>query len=181
MKNFIFALTFSRILAGPLIFLLILWAEAFAVALIIFLIVAITDFWDGYLARKYNLTSTLGAIMDPIADKILIIFILMALALYLNSSFIAFIGCCIFMREIWVSALRDFNAQEGNAGATAVTLIAKYKTASQLISCAIYLYAISVNSAFLLFLSDFVLFFALLITLYSGLIYSINSFSKPSK
>ena len=61
--------------------------------------------------------------MDPIADKILIIFILMALALYLNSSFIAFIGCCIFMREIWVSALRDFNAQEGNAGATAVTLI----------------------------------------------------------
>ena len=178
MKNFIFALTFSRIIAGPIILLAIIWAEAFSLALIIFALIASTDFWDGYLSRKYNLTSRLGAVLDPIAYKILILFVLVSLALFLKSSFIGFVSCCILTRELWVSALRDLNAQKGNLGATAVTSIAKYKTTVQLLACAIYLYSLSIQSSLLLFISDFVLFFALILTVYSGLLYSIKTFNK---
>ena len=175
MKNFIFALTFSRILAGPLIFLLILWAEAFAVALIIFLIVAITDFWDGYLARKYNSVSEIGEILDPIADKILIVFVLFGLSVNLMSYYIAFIGAIIITREIWVGALRELNARKGRSDATKVTFLAKIKTATQLFTICIYLLGLTINNMFLILFGDMFLFLSLLITIYTGYVYTLNS------
>ena len=72
------------------------------------------------MARKYSLTSVLGAVLDPIADKILITFVLIALVLALYSIFIAFLGSIILAREFWVGALRDLNARNGNEAATTV-------------------------------------------------------------
>ena len=65
---------------------------------------------DGYLARKYDAVSKLGEILDPIADKILILFVLFGLAINLSSYLIGFIGAIIITREIWVGALRDLPA-----------------------------------------------------------------------
>ena len=176
MKNFIFFLTLSRIIGGPIIFLLILLKEAYLLSLFLFIIFAATDFCDGYLARKYNHVSIMGSVMDPIADKIMISFVLVGLSLSLDSIFIAFVACIILMREFWVSGLRDFNAQSGKSHATEVLLVAKYKTSAQQFACCIYLFGISMGSSLMLFLANFFLFFALILTLYSGVIYTSQTF-----
>ena len=91
MNNFIQILTYFRIVAGPIIFLFILVFQSYGIALSLLLLASATDYWDGYLARKYSLTSVLGAVLDPIADKILITFVL--IACHGNSSII---GTCLY-------------------------------------------------------------------------------------
>ena len=71
-------------------------------ALILFIFASITDYFDGYLARKYDKVSVLGEILDPIADKLLIVFLLFAISIFLSSEFIAFVSSVIIAREIWV-------------------------------------------------------------------------------
>ena len=87
-----------------------------------FLIAGLSDYFDGYLARKYSFESVFGEVMDPIADKILTLFLLLALILYFESIFIALVGGVILSREFWVSALRDLNARNKNYGATSFFL-----------------------------------------------------------
>ena len=103
-------------------------------AVILFVLASSSDYWDGYLARKYHLESELGAVLDPIADKILITFLILALTIELNSIFIGFVGGVVLVREFWVGALRDFNARQNNQDATNVTKIAKIKTAIQFLT-----------------------------------------------
>ena len=95
MSKIINLLTFSRIILSAIIFLLITFQDGYMAALILFYIAAISDFFDGYLARKYDSESILGEILDPIADKILLIFVLFALAINLSSYFIGFIASII--------------------------------------------------------------------------------------
>lgn len=125
MKYLIHFLTFLRLFAGPLIFLLIIVAQNFGLSLIIFILASLSDYFDGLLARKYNLESMLGEVMDPTADKILTLFLVITLIVHFQSSFLAFIGACILARELWVSALRDINARNNNFTATQVTFLAK--------------------------------------------------------
>ena len=180
MKFFINFLTISRILLGPIIFILILYWEAFLASLFLFLFASISDYFDGALARKYNLSSQLGEVLDPIADKILVLFMLFALALYFSSIYIGFISCLILAREFWVSALRDLNARNLNTSATKVSFLAKIKTTIQLIAVVLYLLGLSYDIVFMLFLGDFVLFIALIIGLKTGLTYSLKTFSNFS-
>jgi CDP-diacylglycerol--glycerol-3-phosphate 3-phosphatidyltransferase len=123
MPTFINLLTFSRILLGAFIFILLMSPDNYLLAFVLFFIAGITDYFDGYLARKYNSVSSLGEILDPIADKILIVFVLFGLAVNLSSYLIGFIGALIIAREIWVGALRDFNARNNKSDATKVTFI----------------------------------------------------------
>ena len=176
MKLFINFLTISRILLGPIIFILILYWEAFMASLFLFLFASISDYFDGALARKYNLSSQLGKVLDPIADKILVLFMLFALALYFSSIYIGFISCLILAREFWVSALRDLNARNLNASATQVSFLAKLKTTGQLIAIGCYLFGLYLNSSLLIFVADFTLFAALIITIHTGFQYSIATF-----
>ena len=180
MKLFINFLTISRILLGPIIFILVLYWEAFTASLFLFLFASISDYFDGALARKYNLSSQLGEVLDPIADKILVLFMLFALALYFSSIYIGFISCLILAREFWVSALRDLNARNLNTSATKVSFLAKIKTTIQLIAVFLYLLGLSYDIVFMLFLGDFVLFIALIIALKTGLTYSLKTFSNFS-
>ena len=113
MNYFIQSLTYFRILIAPIIFLLIL-LNLYGWALLLTVMAASSDFWDGYLARRYDLESTLGSILDPIADKILLTFLILSLTLAMSSPFIGFIGGLIFIREFWVAALRDINARNRN-------------------------------------------------------------------
>ena len=149
-------------------------------SLFLFLFASISDYFDGALARKYNLSSELGEVLDPIADKILVLFMLFALALYFSSIYIGFISCLILAREFWVSALRDLNARNLNTSATKVSFLAKIKTTIQLIAVVLYLLGLSYDIVFMLFLGDFVLFIALIIGLKTGLTYSLKTFSNFS-
>ena len=178
MRTFINILTLSRILLAAVIFLLLVSPDGYLLALILFFLAGITDYFDGYLARKYNAVSQLGEILDPIADKILILFILFGLAISLSSYLIGFIGAIIITREIWVGALRDLNARNGKSDATKVTFLAKIKTSVQLLTLSIYLFGLVINNMLIIVIADILLFISLFITLYTGFIYTLNTFKN---
>jgi len=176
--NFINILTFSRIFIAAIIFVLLMSPDRYLLALVLFFIAGVTDYFDGYLARKYNAVSQLGEILDPIADKILILFVLFGLAINLSSYLIGFIGAIVITREIWVGALRDLNARNGKSDATKVTFLAKIKTSVQLLTLSIYLFGLTINNMLVIIIADILLFITLFITLYTGLIYTINTFKS---
>jgi len=178
MTTFINLLTFSRIFLAAIIFLLLMSPDGYLLAFILFFLAGITDYFDGYLARKYNAVSQLGDILDPIADKILILFVLFGLAINLSSYLIGFIGAIVITREIWVGALRDLNARNGKSDATKVTFLAKIKTSVQLLTLSIYLFGLAINNMLIIVIADILLFISLFITLYTGLIYTLNTFKN---
>ena len=178
MNTFIQILTYFRIFSGPIIFLLILIAQNYGMALFLLVLASASDYWDGYLARRYSLTSIMGAVLDPIADKILITFTVIALSVDLGSTYIAFLGCIMLAREFWVGALRDLNARNGNEAATTVTFLAKIKTTIQLVTFCWILTGLYFNSELVIFLGNFLLFLALIITLQTGLSYTIATFKR---
>jgi len=181
MEKFITFLTISRIVFAPLIFILIIFFQSFGWALLLFLVSSLTDYFDGYLARKFNAVSVLGEILDPISDKITIIFLLFALTIELNSIFIAFVGATMISRDIWVNGMRELNARLSHSDRTKVTFLAKIKTAIQMFTVSMYLIALLLDNAFLIFISDFFLFTALLISLMTGLQYTVNSLELEKK
>ncbi len=129
-------LTWARIFAIPLIvgvFYLPLDASTRnLVATVLFVAVAITDWLDGWLARKLNQTSAFGAFLDPVADKFLICAaLLILLQLDRVNALVAFV---IIGREIAISALREWMAQIGASASVAVHMIGKVKTAVQMIA-----------------------------------------------
>lgn len=138
-------LTYGRIVAVPLVAGLLMWNEraedltglgvltARWVALAIFLAAAITDFFDGYLARKWQQQSSLGVMLDPIADKVLVAVVL----LVLSADGILFGGhiwaaIIILAREVLVSGLREYLGSLQVS--VPVTQIAKWKTTVQLVA-----------------------------------------------
>jgi CDP-diacylglycerol---glycerol-3-phosphate 3-phosphatidyltransferase len=178
MITFINLLTFSRIVLAAIIFILLMSSDGYLLALILFYVASVTDWLDGYLARKYHAVSQLGEILDPIADKILIVFVFFGLAINLSSYLIGFIASLIITREIWVGALRDLNARNNKSHATKVTFLAKIKTTIQLFTISIYLIALAFNKMLFIVIADIFLFASLFITLYTGFLYTLNSFNS---
>jgi CDP-diacylglycerol--glycerol-3-phosphate 3-phosphatidyltransferase len=176
--TFINILTLSRIFLAAIIFIFLMSPDGYLYALILFFLAGVTDYIDGYLARKYNAVSQLGEILDPISDKILILFVLFGIAINLSSYLIGFIGAIIISREIWVGALRDLNARNRRSKATKVTFLSKIKTTVQLFTLTIYLIGLTANQMLLIILADIFLFISLFITIYTGYIYTINSFKN---
>lgn len=178
MSLFINLITVSRMVFGAIIFILLTRTELYWYAFILFFIASITDYFDGYLARKYNLVSQLGEILDPIADKILILFLLFSIAVNLTSFYIGFLSAVIITREIWVGALRDFNSRQHNTNATKVTFLAKIKTTTQLSTISTYLLGLALNNMLIILIADIMLFASFLVTFYTGFIYTVNTFKK---
>jgi len=178
MNYFIQSLTYFRILISPIIFLFITFYDLYGWALFLFFLASISDYWDGFLARKFNLESVIGTILDPIADKILVTFLILALSLELISIFIGMVGGVMLVREFWVGALRDLNARQNNSDATKVTLLAKIKTFIQFLTFSSFLLGLVLNNSLILFISNFLLFLALIITLQTGLSYTMSTFKK---
>ena len=178
MSLFINLITVSRMVFGAIIFVLLTRTELYWYAFILFFIASITDYFDGYLARKYNLVSQLGEILDPIADKILIVFLLFAIAINLTSYYIGFLSAVIIWREIWVGALRDFNARQQNTNATRVTFLAKIKTTIQLFTISTYLLGLAINNMVIVLIADIMLFLSFIVTVYTGWVYTLNTFKR---
>ena len=171
-------LTLSRIFIAMIIFVLLMLGNFYLEALILFFVAGLTDYFDGFLARKHDASSQIGEILDPIADKILIIFLFFGLAISLSSYLIGFVGSLIITREIWVSALRDFNSRNNNTNATKVTFLAKIKTAVQLFTILIYLSGLAFKKMLLIVIGDILIINALFITIYTAYLYTLNSFKE---
>ena len=104
----------------------------------VFIFAAITDWLDGYLARKLNQMSAFGAFLDPVADKLVVIGALIVL-LYLNRVEMA-VALIIIGREIAISALREWMARVGQAKSVAVAFIGKLKTVLQMVAVPLLLF-----------------------------------------
>src|SRR4249920_3080783 len=107
-------------------------------ATVIFIVAAVTDWLDGYLARKLNQMSAFGAFFDPVADKLVVIGALIIL-LYLNRVDMV-VALIIIGREIAISALREWMAQLGQAKSVAVAFVGKLKTVTQMVAIPLLLY-----------------------------------------
>ena len=92
MTNFINFITVARIFLAPIILIFLIFGN-YLICLLLFFLAGLTDYFDGYLARKYNAESQLGEILDPIADKILIVFILIGLSVEVYQFFNCFFIC----------------------------------------------------------------------------------------
>ena len=174
MKNFIMLLTYLRIIFGPLIFILSVFFEMYLLSLIIFIICSVSDFFDGYLARKFNKESSLGKLLDPIADKILLCSAILSIILITNDYFIGLMGMLILIREFWVSGLREYTATHNIQGTSDVTYLAKIKTTLQFIAIGSYLFSFSYSLSLGTFISSFILFLSLLVSFKTGMTYTTN-------
>ena len=177
MTNFINFITIARILLAPIILVFLIFGN-YLVCVLLFFLAGLTDYYDGYLARKYNAESELGEILDPIADKIIIVFILIGLSVELDSQLMALLSSLIITREIGVAALRDYSARNNLSDRTKVTFLAKAKTSIQLLTIGLYLLALAISFNLLVIISDIFLIIATLITLYTGYQYILNVFRK---
>ena len=160
------------------VILLLLMNASYLICTLLFFVAGLTDYLDGYLARKYNAESQLGEILDPIADKILIVFILLGLSVTLDSYLVAFLSSFIIAREIGVAALRDYSSRNNISDRIKVTFLAKTKTAIQLFTIGSYLLAMTLSFNLLIIVSDILLIIATLITLYTGYQYAIKVSQK---
>ena len=177
MTSFINIITIVRIILAPIIFLFLIFGN-YLICIILFFLAGLTDYFDGYLARKYNAESQIGEILDPIADKILIVFLLIGLSVELDSFLIAFLSSLIISREIGIAALRDYSSKKNISDRTKVTYLAKIKTSLQLFSIGSYLLALTISFNLLLVICDIFLMIATIITLYTGYEYYISIFKK---
>jgi cardiolipin synthase (CMP-forming) len=135
-------LTWARIAAIPLIVgvFYLPWPTATKnlIATSLFVLFALTDWLDGYLARKLNQTSSFGAFLDPVADKILVCASVLVLV-HLSRADV-FVALIIVGREIAISALREWMAQIGASRSVAVHRVGKAKTVVQMVAIPFLLY-----------------------------------------
>ena len=129
-------MTWARIFAIPLIVAVFYMGLAPAtqnlVATVLFVVFALTDWLDGYLARKLNQTSAFGAFLDPVADKFLVCASVLVLVHLQRAD--VFVALIIIGREIAISALREWMAQIGASRSVAVHMIGKLKTVVQMVA-----------------------------------------------
>ncbi|WP_412553609.1 CDP-diacylglycerol--glycerol-3-phosphate 3-phosphatidyltransferase [Shimia sp. MIT1388] len=131
-------LSVMRLFAAPMVAVMFLYFErpyADWFALMLFLVAAVTDWFDGYLARLWKQETKLGAMMDPIADKAMVVIALMVIVGYSSMSpWLVLPATVILFREVFVSGLREFLGD--TAGTLKVTKLAKWKTATQMVAIA---------------------------------------------
>lgn len=144
-------LTLARIALIPVFLIVAYWPPAIGVGgheggmtrhlilTAIFIIAALTDWFDGYLARTLNQSSAFGRFLDPVADKLMVAAALIVLVQWHPSIEMAFAAIVIISREITVSALREWMAELGARTSVAVSNIGKYKTAFQMIAITVFL------------------------------------------
>jgi CDP-diacylglycerol---glycerol-3-phosphate 3-phosphatidyltransferase len=142
------ALTWFRVVAIPLVVAVFFgtelfgWQETWArpAAGLLFGLAGITDYFDGYLARRLGLTSNFGAFLDPVADKLIVSTALVLLVQADPQVTLALVAAIIIGREITVSALREWMSQLGARAHVAVSIFGKWKTTLQIIGISFMLY-----------------------------------------
>ena len=169
-------LTSARIAAGAAVFVLmaalagggsrVLAGWAF----VLFAAGALTDFFDGWLARRWQVTSAWGTALDPIADKIAVLAAVLGLVLAGAGAAVAVPGFLILFREVFVSGLREAGA--GRGVKLPVTWFAKWKTTVQLVALSLALLATGLGSGPLALAAIGLLWLAAAMTLWTGVQYA---------
>lgn len=172
-------LTLARIALIPVFLLIAYWPPAIGVSgheggmtrhLILtglFVLAAITDWLDGYLARALNQSSAFGRFLDPVADKLMVAAALVVLVQWQPTISMAFAAIVIISREITISALREWMAELGARTSVAVSYVGKLKTAFQMIAISVFL----LNWQPIEMLAYILLYTAVGLTLWSMFIY----------
>ncbi len=173
-------LTLLRIALIPLFVLAYYLAKSWAhmLATIIFILAALTDWLDGYLARRLQQTSPFGAFLDPVADKLMIAAALVMLvadprvqAAVIDTRLFAMVIVVILGREIAVSALREWMAEVGKRSHVAVSFVGKSKTTVQMIAIAFLIWQNSFWGLPIFKIGEILLYLAATLTLWSMLSY----------
>ena len=172
-------LTLARIALIPVFLLVAYWPPVMGIAeqavsmsrhillTAIFVVAAVTDWFDGYLARTLNQTSAFGRFLDPVADKLMVAAALIVLVQWKPEISMAFAAIVIISREITGSAMREWMAELGARTNVAVSTVWKYKTAFQMIAITVFL----LNWQPLEMLAYALLYTAVILTLWSMFIY----------
>ena len=175
-------LTLLRILMIPvlvLVFYLPFQWTNFATALV-FAFASITDWLDGWIARRYHQYSAFGAFLDPVADKLMVAVALFLIVQGHPTPWMAFWAAVIVGREIAVSALREWMAELGQRATVRVAAIGKIKTVAQMVALLCLLYSVTPDQPprplpwlghEIFVIGDYLLAIAAILTLWSGLLY----------
>lgn len=166
-------LTLLRIVLIPVFVLLFYlpfsWARLACTA--VFLVAAVTDWVDGYLARRLGQTSRFGAFLDPVADKLMVAAALVLLVEADPRPWLSIAAVVIVGREITISALREWMAELGARTKVAVSMVGKFKTAAQMIAIVFLLYRGPLFGIDVYTLGLALLYLAAVLTLWSMFVY----------
>jgi CDP-diacylglycerol--glycerol-3-phosphate 3-phosphatidyltransferase len=166
-------LTFLRIILIPVLVVAFYtpgpWS--YQISALIFGLAAITDWLDGYLARRLQQTSLFGAFLDPVADKLMVAVALVLLVQDNPHALFAVPAAVIIGREIVISALREWMAEIGARTKVAVSIVGKVKTALQMIAILLLLYKIPVGLFPTHMVGVILLYIAAILTLWSMIVY----------
>ena len=166
-------LTLLRIVLIP-VFVLIFYLPvgwALTGCALVFALAAITDWLDGYLARRWSQTSPFGAFLDPVADKLMVAVALLLLVQSEPTPALAIPAAVIIGREITISALREWMAELGARAQVAVSMIGKVKTAVQMIAILLLIYEQPLWNAPTYTIGFVLLYVAAMLTLWSMVVY----------
>lgn len=172
-------LTLLRIALIPILalFFYIPWEYSNIVTTFIFIVAAFTDWLDGYLARKMQLETQFGAFLDPVADKIMVAFVLVLLVQIEASIWVTLPAAIIIGREIIISSLREWMAGIGHRATVQVSQIGKWKTAAQMIAISCLLYSDDFVGIPVHLLGLAMLYIAAILTLWSMISYLTLAYS----
>ena len=169
-------LTWARIVMIPFLVAVYYFPDAWIapsgknlLACVLFSVAAITDAFDGYYARKYGLTTPLGAFLDPVADKLMVCAALIVLLELGRVN--ALVALVIIGREITVSALREWMAQIGASHNVAVNWVGKVKTIAQMIAIPVLLFHDPLFGIEVRPVGTVLIYVAAILTIYSMLLY----------
>lgn len=165
--------TISRVLLVPVIVLVYYSAIPFSqlIAAVLFTIASITDWLDGYLARKLNQSSAFGAFLDPVADKLLVVMALVLLTANYPGPWFVIPTAIIIAREVFVSALREWMASRNLRDMVAVGFIGKVKTTVQMLAIIVLLAYTPAWPPLFMFVGYFLLYLSAALSLWSMMIY----------
>jgi CDP-diacylglycerol---glycerol-3-phosphate 3-phosphatidyltransferase len=166
-------LTIIRLLLVPIIvvFYYLPTELAHILAAVVFLLAAITDWLDGYLARNLKQMTRFGAFLDPVADKLVVAIALVLVVGELRLPFLAIPAAIIVGREIVVSALREWMAEMGKRASVAVGMVAKIKTIVQMAALILLLVYRPGGNIMFEVLGSVLLYVAAFLTLWSMIMY----------
>lgn len=167
-------LTLLRILLIPLLIVLyylpLTYGHVFVT--IIFAVAAITDWFDGYLARKFNQLSSFGTFLDPVADKLIVTVTLVLLVGHYHSPWLAIPAAIIIGREVFISALREWMAHLNAHTEVSVSYVGKVKTTAQMMALLMLLYEQDLWGLPIVTLGYIALYIATVLTVVSMVLYT---------
>ncbi|WP_186289585.1 CDP-diacylglycerol--glycerol-3-phosphate 3-phosphatidyltransferase [Methylomonas sp. HW2-6] len=176
-------LTLLRIALIPLLAIVFYlpWQYSNIACTLIFLIAGVTDWLDGYLARKMNMQTAFGAFLDPVADKLMVAIVLVLIVQEQGNPFLAVPAAVIIGREIAIASLREWMAEIGQRAKVKVSLLGKWKTTAQMTAVSLLLYredlfGLPINS-----IGYWLLYLSAILTLWSMVNYLVAAFSTISE